>query len=122
MPHPDHSPSPSGRDAARIIRPVLEAFLGKTGLRVLEYHLEKLLQKDPYEALCSDPHSFYLAMRNLFGQGADIIIQTMAKKMMDENILDARDPNELLDALKDQREGRKKLLKILRLHDNEDYE
>lgn len=122
MSHQEYSPSPSGREVARIIRPVLETLLGRTGLRVLEYHLEKLLQNDPYDALCADPHSFHVAMRRLFGQGADAMIRIMAKKMIEENILDAEDPNELLEALKDPREGRKKLLRMLRIHEDDKHE
>jgi len=107
--------SPLGRHVAQIIRPALEALLGKTGLRVLEHHLEKLLQEDPYSVLCSEPHRFYLAVKNIFGEGADMMIRIMAKKMIEEGVLEASDPNEFLEALKDQWKGREKLLKMLRL-------
>jgi len=107
--------SPLGRRVAQIMQPALETLLGKTGLRVLEYHLEKLLQEDPYSVLCSEPHRFYLAVKNIFGQGADMMIRIMAKKMIEEGALEASDPSEFLEALKDQRKGREKLLKMLRL-------
>lgn len=115
MSHRERHSKFSGTDLARVIRPVFETFLGRAGLRVLEYHLEKLLQNDPYETLYADPHSFYLAVRSIFGQGADAIIQLMAKKMIEENILDLRDPDEFLKTLKDPQRGREKLSRMLRI-------
>lgn len=81
----------------------------------MEYHLEKLLQEDPYSVLCNEPHRFYLAVKSVFGQGADMMIRIMAKKMIEEGVLEASDPSEFLEALKDQQKGREKLLKMLRL-------
>mgnify|MGYP000325784323 CR=1 FL=1 len=44
-----------------------------------------------------------------------MMIRIMAKKMIEEGALEASDPSEFLEALKDQRKGREKLLKMLRL-------
>jgi hypothetical protein len=106
---------PFERRAAQIMRPALEALLGKTGLKVLEYHLEKLLHGDPYSILCTEPHRFYLAMKNIFGEGADAMVQVIAKKMIDKGILETSSPSEFLEALKDPQKGREKLLKMLKL-------
>ena len=71
---------PHKRYVTYALRSALKSLLGESGLMVLEFHLNKRLQEDMYEAFYENPHGFYQTLRDLFGPGADAVIRIIAQK------------------------------------------
>ena len=84
---------------------------------VLEFHLNKRLQGDMYEAFYENPHGFYQALRDFFGSGADAVLRIIAQKLIEEGHLEASSPREFVEVLKNPGEGGRKLWKMFKLQE-----
>jgi len=108
---------PHKRYVAYVLCSTLKSLLGESGLMVLEFHLNKRLQGDMYEAFYENPHRFYQALRGFFGSGADAVLRIIAQKLMEDGHLEAASPQEFVKVLKNPGEDRWKLWKMFRLRE-----
>jgi len=102
---------------AHILRSTLKSLLGESGLRVLEFHLEKRLQGDMYEVFYENPHSFYKALQSFFGSGVDVVLRITAQKLIEEGYLETTNPQEFINILKNPSGDKRELQKIFKLQE-----
>jgi len=95
------------------LRSALSSLLGEQSLRVLEFHLNRILGGSLYDVFYDDPHRFYKAIRGFFGSGADSVIELVASKLMEEGFLSADDPREFLELLRSSDDRSPKKLREL---------
>lgn len=60
--------------ARRILEEATTTALGPTCNTVIEFHLKQRFGRDPSEVFVEDPRAFYVALKEIFGAGADSII------------------------------------------------
>jgi len=56
--------------------------LGEDGSKALEFHMKKVLKKDPYDLLCEDPRRFYEGLQPLFGNKATAFLKVVVATLM----------------------------------------
>jgi len=99
--YPRGGETPHKSYVSQAVRSALKSLLGESGLYVLEYHLNKRLGRDLYDAFYEDPHGFYRALASLFGSGTDAILRILGKRLIEDGWIEARDPSEFVDAMRD---------------------
>jgi len=60
--------------AKKVFEEATTTALGSSCSVVIEFHLKQKFGKDPYEVLLEDPKSFYEALEEIFGAGAESMI------------------------------------------------
>jgi len=110
---------PHKRYVAHVLRSTLKSLLGESGLMVLEFHLNKRLQGDMYEAFYENPHRFYQALRDFFGSGADAVLRIIAQKLIEDGHLEAASPQEFIEVLRRPSQGRRELWKMFKFREGD---
>jgi len=59
--------------------------LGEDGSRALEFHMKRVLKKDPYDILCEDPRRFYEGLRPFFGNNATAFLKIVVATLMKDH-------------------------------------
>ena len=108
---------PHKRYVIHVLRSTLKSILGEPNLMILEFHLNKRLQGDMYEAFYENPHRFYQALRDFFGSGADAVLRIIAQKLIEGGHLEAASPQEFVEVLKNPGEGGRKLWRMFKLQE-----
>ena len=114
---PGGGAEPHKRYVTHVFYSALKSLLGESGLMVLEFHLNKRLQGDMYEAFYENPHGFYQALRDFFGSGVDTILRIIAQKLIEGGHLEAASPQEFVEVLKNPGEGGRKLWRMFKLQE-----
>lgn len=110
-----HDGDPFFKYVKKCLADVMSSLLGNSGLSVLEYHLNRKLGGDMYEAFYESPHAFYLALKSFFGSGADAILNIVAKKLWENGKIAGLSPKEFVELMKQDKESnRQKILDSLR--------
>jgi hypothetical protein len=60
--------------AKKVFEEATTTALGSSCSVVIEFHLKQKFGKDPYEVFVEDPKSFYEALKEIFGAGAESMI------------------------------------------------
>ncbi len=94
----------------------LVSLLGEQSLKVLEFHLNRVLGGNLYDVFYDDPRRFYEAVKSFFGSGADSVIELVASKLLEDGYLDANGPQEFLElVIKGDEESKRRLRNMFKL-------
>lgn len=65
-----------------VFRSAVRGLLGANGSRVLEFHMARILEEDPYEVLYRDPRKFCEGLRSFFGNGTTAFLRILASSLL----------------------------------------
>ena len=72
------------KTAREVFEEATTPVLGLTVYKVLCFHLEQRIGKDPYEILLEDPQKFYEEFEKLFAKGTDVLLNYVGKCLEDK--------------------------------------
>lgn len=70
--------------ARKVIEEATTTALGPTCNTVIEFHLKQKFGRDPSEVFVEDPRTFYIALKEIFGAGAESIISLIGTYLVNE--------------------------------------
>jgi len=86
--------------ARRVLRIIFETILGRGGFAALQYHLRRLLDRDPLEAFYERPREFYEGLDEFFGEsGARVTFKVLCGKLIALSGLEKLTPDKLFEIL-----------------------
>lgn len=86
--------------ARRALRMIFEAILGRGGFTAFQYHLRRLLGRDPLEAFYERPREFYEGLEEFFGEGgARVTFRVLCGKLIALSGLEELTPDRLFEIL-----------------------
>jgi len=93
-----------------IFRNVFRMVFGEHGSMILEFHLRKILARDPYDVLYENPKLFCEGLQSFFGNGVKGLLKVMARELIREYGLRDLDPDTLIRLLQKGDERSKAIL------------
>ncbi len=99
----------------RVLRMIFEAILGGGGFTAFQYHLRRLLGRDPLEAFYEKPREFYEALEEVFGEsGARVTFRVLYGKLINLSGFEELTPDRLFEVLmRDEGAAREIIVEML---------
>jgi len=92
------------RSVGRVLRDVLEECFGGAIIEALNFQFKRETSLDMFVALWEDPHLFYEGLREILGDGTDVVLKMFAEKIRG-------DFEKLIKLMKSGNEGSKEKLR-----------
>lgn len=101
--------------ARRVLQMIFKAILGGGGVAAFQYHLKRLLGRDPLEVFYEKPREFYKALEEFFGEsGARVTFRVLYEKLIALSSFEELTPEKLFELLmRDEEAAREIIVKML---------
>ena len=96
----------------KIFGEIMGSALGPSISVIIGFQLEKRLNRDPFEVLWENPKAFYTELRNMFADGAEVLISVVARGLMKRYNLGLSSDEFLKLISSDDEKSKEKLHKI----------
>ena len=93
-----------------IFRDTIRTIFGENGSKILELHLRRVLNRDPYDALYDNPKLFCDGLRSFFGNGTRGLLRIIAGTLIKEYKIQNISPDHLVSLLDAEDPGSRILL------------
>ena len=99
--------------ACKVFEEATAATLGSTCSTVISYHLGRKFNKDPFEVFVDDPKSFYGGLQEVFGPGAESMLNLVGTCLAKKYNVDCNAEEFAKSVIKGDESSKAKLKEIL---------